>query len=93
MEEPLSNIGFVCETHEPKPGKFKGQEPKEFIGKAVKLGFQHPKGKEHMWVLVYGLGKETQLEGILDNDPIRVTDYKCGDAVGFDVEEIEDVTA
>lgn len=92
-QEPISNIGFVCPDHEPKPGRYKGHDPKDFIGLAVKLGFPHSggKAKEHMWVIVTGLGKETQLEGILDNDPVLVEDYDCGDGVGFDVEEIEEV--
>ena len=91
--EPLSNLFHPCKEHEAKPGGFKGQDPKVFVGRLVKLGFLQPDGKhkEHMWVKVLKLGNETQLEGVLDNDPFYVTDYKYGDGVGFDVEEIETV--
>lgn len=91
MKESPTNIGFVCKTHEPKPGKFSGQDPKNFLGKFVKLGFPSPQGTEHMWVIVKRLGSQTQLEGALDNDSIYDTGYDCGDGVGFDVEEIEEV--
>ena len=96
MREPLSNIGFPCKDHEPRAGKFSGTDPRIFIGRLIKLGFPFSnnngsQSKEHMWVKVLNLGDNTQLEGVLDNDPIRVTDYDYGSGVGFDVEEIEDV--
>lgn len=96
FKEPIWNIGFPCEEHAPKPGKFTGQDPELFVGKIVKLGFPYKlkdgkESKEHMWVKVLKLGDQTQLEGVLNNDPVRVTDYAYGDGVGFDVEEIEEV--
>lgn len=95
MSDPTWNIGYVCEEHAPKPGKFTGQDPNLFVGKLVKLGFPYThkdgkEAKEHMWVKVLKLGNQTQLEGVLDNHPLRVTDYAYRDGVGFDVEEIEE---
>jgi hypothetical protein len=94
-KEPLENIGIVCKEHEPKPGKFIGKDPSSFIGKFVKLGFitKNPRYKtEHMWVKVESLGTHgTELEGVLDSDPVFDVGYECGDGVGFDVSEIEQV--
>ncbi len=94
-KEPISNYGFVCSSHEPKPGKYKDCDPKTFIGKAVKLGFPCKNGaKEHMWVLVHET-ENNLLRGELDNDPVLITDFdpplKCGDWIEFEVHEIEDV--
>lgn len=90
MESPR-NVGLVCPEHSPKPGKFKGQDPTIFLGKYVKLGFTTKQGPiEHMWVKVERLGDQTQLEGVLNNDPVYDTEYKCGEEIGFDVEEIEE---
>jgi hypothetical protein len=95
-QEPTSNIGLVCPEHAPKPGKYTGQDPSSFLNKFVKLGFiaKSPQYKtEHMWVRVERLGTHgTQLEGVLNNDPVMDVGYDCGDGVGFDVDEIEDVT-
>ena len=91
-KEPPYNHDFVCIDHEPKPGGFIGQDPSTFIGKCVKLGFPAKDDrKEHMWVKVERLGKDTELEGVLDNDPQLDVGYACGDGVGFDVNEIEAV--
>lgn len=91
--EPLANIGHVCPKHSPKAGKFKGQDPKSFIGKFVKLGFPSDRGVlEHMWVKVDKLGENgDELEGTLDNDPVYEVGFVCGDGVGFNVDEIEAV--
>ena len=91
--EPLSNVGAVCDDHVSKPGKYAGQDPNNFLNKFVKLGFPSSQGtKEHMWVRVSGLGTQgTDLEGVLDNDPILDVGFSCGDGVGFDVSEIETV--
>lgn len=59
------------------------------------LGFitKKPQYKtEHMWVRVESLGTHgTELEGVLDNDPVFDIGYEYGDGVGFDVSEIEQV--
>jgi hypothetical protein len=90
-ESPL-NIGLVCPTHAPKPGKYTGQDPTSFLKKFVKLGFPSPQGVEHMWVRVERLGTQgTELEGVLDNDPVYDVGFVCGDDIGFDVAEIEEV--
>lgn len=90
--EPQSNIGLVCDKHAPKPNKYSGTDPKNFLHKSVKLGFPSPQGIEHMRVLVQKIGTSgTDLEGTLDNDPVYDVGYDCGDYIGFDVSEIEDL--
>lgn len=93
--ESVHNIGLACPEHGPRPGQFTGQDPKTFIGKLVKLGFPTDDQQyriEHMWVKVDSLGTHgTELEGVLDNDPVFEVGYDCGDGVGFDVSEIEQV--
>lgn len=90
--EPIHNIGWVCREHAPKPGKYSGQDPNNFMHKFVKLGFPSPQGVEHMWVYVERLGTQgTDLEGVLSNDPVYDVGYACEDGVGFDVSEIEAV--
>jgi len=93
MPEPISNIGHVCPVHAPKPGRFAGQDPQTFLGKVVKLGFKTTDGKttEHMWVKVDKVNENGELEGVLDNDPVYDVGYVCGDALAFQVEEIEAV--
>jgi len=99
MSEPLYNIGLVCADHAPKAGKYAGQEPKTFLGKMVKLGFKaiHPltnkESIEHMWVEVTHEIEDgdERLGGTLDNDPIFICDFRNGDSLAFNVEEIEDV--
>ena len=98
--EPSSNVRPVCAGHSPKPmGGLEAIELGAFVGRFVKLAF--PTGKaecktEHMWVRVLRVppkqGKKSRnLVGVLDNDPVYVTDYKCGDLVEFQVPEVEDV--
>jgi len=43
-----------------------------------------------MWVKVVSL-TEGELQGSLDNDPVKVRDISRGDGVGFTVDEIIDV--
>lgn len=90
--EPLSNIGLVCRSHVPKPGKYSDINPSYFLNKIAKLGFPSPQGTEYMWVLVKRLGNHgTDLEGVLDNNPVYDVGYDYGDGVGFDVSEIVDI--
>jgi len=96
--EPLSNVGSVCSEHAPKPGKYAGQEAKQFVGKIVKMGFKafHPyTGRqtiEHMWVKVTRVDQNS-LVGKLDNEPILVTEpyVQLGDIITLTVDQIEDV--
>lgn len=100
MNEPASNIGFVCNDHAPKPGKFADADPTKLIGSYCKLGFQckRPDGSplvEHMWVVVREVDGGS-LKGQLDNDPIGVYEgdfegLACGDTIEFKLEEIEDL--
>jgi hypothetical protein len=101
VREPEDNIGHVCDHHAPKPGKYIGQEPKTFVGKFCKLGFDGRKTsrsdvvvKEHMWVKVERVNDQGELEGVLDNDPVLYYEngLACGDGIAFTVDEIEDVT-
>lgn len=100
MKEPISNIGFVCSEHAPKPGKYTAYDPSKIVGSFCKLGFpcKKPDGSdliEHMWVEVTEILGES-LKGRLDNDPIGVYegDFKglsCGDNVEFTLEEVEEI--
>lgn len=97
--ESPKTFGFVCHEHAPKPGKFTGKSPTDFVGRTVKLGFpaEAPDGShthEHMWVRVTGtalidIHKDQDLIGVLSNDPVLKCDYTCGDEVAFKVDEIE----
>ncbi len=92
MKEPAHNIGFVCKDHQPKPGKYSSHDPKTFLGKYVKLGFpaRNSGVVEHMWVKVEEV-TDKELIGTLDNDPIKDVGYLHGDALAFELHEIEDV--
>lgn len=92
-QEPISNIGVVCENHAPKPGKFTHIPDPYFIGLHVKLGFGSKQGPvEHMWVKVEQYNRDTgELEGTLANDPVLDVGYQCGDWLAFEVDEIEAV--
>lgn len=92
MTEDPENVGWVCPEHTPKPDPQYFDKPFEwFIGKHCKLGF--PTGRtespftEFMWVYVTGQ-KEGFLFGKLDNDPVFVKEYKDGDGVAFERNEI-----
>lgn len=89
----LRNYGYVCKDHEPKPNPEFFDKPFDwFSGTYCKLGFPASEGRnEYMWVKVLGTeteGDETFLIGTLDNDPVYVQDYKCGDGVLFSRTEI-----
>jgi hypothetical protein len=98
MEHP-SNIRPVCEHHAAKPDPQYFEKPFDwFFGKFCKLRF--PTGRmdspmyESMWVKVERVqdhdGKPMLL-GELNNDPMYVAEYKCGDGVLFDRNEVCDV--
>ena len=77
--------------------KIKGQPPEFFIGSWVKLAFpcdgECTPDMEHMWVKVieiYQGDEKEELVGVLDNDPLFITDYHRGDGVAFKRSEIED---
>lgn len=102
--EPFTNVGLVCDKHASKPGGFKGQEPENFLGKYVKLGFPainpitRKSSTEHMWVEVICVDKKDrrlkngeQMVGKVSNNPVFDCEYSCGDEVAFSVDEIEAV--
>lgn len=99
-KEDLSNILVVPASLASKPGGYEDYDPALLVGSFVKLGFpaKTPDGKdikEHMWVKVTKVldpatENNQQLLGTLDNDPVAVSEYSCGDIVAFRLEEIED---
>lgn len=95
-ERDHHNVGIVCPEHAPKPNaKYADLEPEDLLGYFAKLGFKgkDPAGRErieHMWVLVTEV-RGRELVGELDNVPILEMEYECGDIVGFEIGEIEDV--
>ena len=96
MMEPATNIGWVCPDHTPKPDAQYFDKPFDwFVGKYCKLGFptgrSEPPLTEFMWVrvaLVREIDGKTMLVGDLDNDPLYVQDYECGDGVAFERHEV-----
>lgn len=93
MDEPLSNVGYVCPTHAPKPGKYAKHHPVDFLGANVKTSFRAPDGRiEHMWVFILGIDSdEKTLLGTLNNDPVFATQYRYGQRVKVQTWEVEDV--
>lgn len=97
MENP-ANIGWLCPDHVPRPDAQYFDKPFEwFVGKSCKLGFltglKSPR-TEFMWVQVTGqdtIDGVRMLTGYLDNDPAYVRDYRNGDGVAFERNEICDV--
>lgn len=91
----MKTWGHTTRQPNPDPNEIYSTTPVEyFIGKFVQLCFTYGCGKhyEYMWVKVTGLSDtECELEGVLDNDPVHVTDYTCGSGVGFDRTEIEKI--
>ena len=59
------------------------------VGDFVKLRFDEGYGEEYMWVIVKKQNGDL-FEGILDNDPVIMTNMKCGDKVIFDKNEVVD---
>lgn len=94
MVEPQSNIGYVCNGQEPKPGGYTEEDPYELLGYNVKTSFRAQNGRtEHMWVFVSAIDPddESVLLGVLNNDPVYATQYHCGQDVKVALWEIEDV--
>ncbi len=96
MTENPANIRLVCPSHAAKPDpKFAKLLPASFIGGFVKIGIDvlhtvtASETKEHVWVEVDGVIKD-KLTGIINNDFLYLTHYKCGDRVLVALEEIED---
>lgn len=93
--EPLSNVGFVCAEHAPKPDPALHVHPPEFfVDKFVKLGFPMIHiatglpTVEHMWVLVEKV-VNGKLRGVVNSDPIHIGEYHDGVEIEFEVTEIE----
>lgn len=95
MENP-ANIGWLCPDHAPRPDAQYFDKPFEwFVGKSCKLGFltglKSPR-TEFMWVQVTG---QDTIDGVRMltgyNDPAYVRDYRNGDGVAFERNEICDV--
>lgn len=91
-----STARWVCPNHTPKPDSQYFEKPFDwFVKKYCKLGFSTGLSKgpnlEFMWVYVTHfetIDNKEMLVGRLDNDPLYVNDYKFGDGVAFDREEI-----
>lgn len=93
-KEPISNIGFIhdeCATERKAEWQAKNKNTIIPVGKHVKLAFKQRDRVEHMWVKVTKYkAKKKEYTGILDNDPVIVTNVKDGDIVTFNHEDIED---
>lgn len=95
-----NNVGFVCRKHARKPDPyFKTLPPDWFVGKHCQLAFPFKaatdaagmqSGREYMWVEVLSLGETPghELRGALRNDPIYAEDWKGGDWLEFNRDEI-----
>lgn len=96
MKEDISNIGWVCPDHTPKPDPQYFDKPLDwFVGKYCKLGFPTERSEapflEFMWVLVTATYEDHSLIGNLNNDPVFVKGYTDCDVVAFERTEICDV--
>src|SRR3954447_18574672 len=72
MEEARSTVGAFIDA-------FRNPPPEE-SGFAVKVPMQDGSGTEHVWVKSVSYDGE-QFQGVLDNQPARVTVVKLGDRV------------
>ena len=94
MKEPIWNTGLVCNDHAPKAGFFSNTDPEKFVGLYVKKTFIAPCGrKEHMWVKITHVADKDKKEmvGILGNDPVYATQYRCDDVIKVLPEEVEQI--
>lgn len=94
MREPIWNVGIVCSEHAPKSGLFSNSDPELFVGHYVKKAFLSPCGrKEHMWVKITHVSDKAKREmsGILGNDPVYATQYRCDDIIKVLPEEVEQI--
>jgi translation initiation factor IF-1 len=96
MEDPNSNIGFVCSEHAPRADPiYATKAPKFFLRKYVKTAFegQRPNGTktlEHMWVKVECI-EDGRLLGRLNNAPRLKMGLEVGDRVLVRLTDIEEV--
>jgi len=97
MEEPLSNIKTVCETHAPQPMEAEELPAELGVGWFVKVSVDVPEHcrdergypvKEHVWFKITKLDQD-YCEGELNNDPIAL-EMENGDTVSFNLCEIEE---
>ena len=98
MTEPRENIGRIhgsCSDERLKQTQLliKNIPAEQFIGKYVKIAFKSKGLVEHMWLKVtdFACQSDYDLVGTLDNDPVIVVEFKCGDQVEFKLSEIEQV--
>lgn len=93
--EREENIRRICkECAEKKHEETQRNLPplNELIGKHVKKAFTDDHGVEHMWVEVQSVNTAAgTLIGILDNEPVLVTNFQVGDEVIVYISEIEEV--
>lgn len=62
------------------------------LGYYCKIEFKEGEHTEHMWVVVLVVDNEKgEYSAKLDNDPIGLTNIKCGDTVSFKYKDIEDL--
>lgn len=94
MEDP-NNIRLLCPHHSLKPNPAYADLPLVTLqGLYCKLTFPCPDGnKEYMWVLVFDMAetKGEELRAILDNDPVKATEFHCGDVIEFSRTEIIEI--
>ena len=81
--EDLSNIGIVHPQYaDERTAKWQAEnkDTKIHRGDYVKTRFVDGDKIEHMWVCVSSIIKD-KIHGVLNNDPILVTNIKCDDKV------------
>jgi len=64
------------------------------VGNWAKIRFTDPADEslsEHMWVNITEQINPQMYNGTLDNDPVTLTNIKCGDPVTFSRTDIEDI--
>lgn len=91
MVEDISNIIGICKKcGERRKAEFQKTFNKDLlkVNDYVKICFKQGKEREHMWVKIISVGKE--IFGVLDNEPIVITNVKYQDIVKVKCSEIED---
>jgi uncharacterized protein YegJ (DUF2314 family) len=81
----MSNTGFIhgeCADNRLKEWQEKNANTKIEVGNYVKMKFiQEDKEPEWMWVEISNVIGKDDFEGCLANDPLKLTNIKCGDKV------------
>lgn len=85
-----NNWGFIHPECAPEPGRYSHIPIPAFFGRHVQLIFIGERGVDRMWVMVTGPAEteDQELQGIVDNDPIKAIEWPCGTVIEFLREEI-----